>query len=111
MREWIQHQLDRRPWWLNLLLLFCAYMVLIYVPRDLFLKPVAIDEEVWAAPMGASIAVVVWNLLYKEGESRYGFAGVGGVVFGWVSWVLWRARGVFQPPERSPRETDPVSRI
>jgi hypothetical protein len=30
--------------------------------------------------------------------SRFLFALLGGVVFGWISWVLWRARDVFQPP-------------
>ena len=47
MKEWIQHQLGRRPWWMNLMLAFCAYMALVYVPWDLFAKPIAIDEEVW----------------------------------------------------------------
>lgn len=37
----------RRPWWLQLLLLFCLYMTFVYMPFDLFLKPVAEDEEVW----------------------------------------------------------------
>jgi len=47
MREWIRHQLGRRPWWMNLMLAFCAWMALVYVPWDLFVKPVALDEEVW----------------------------------------------------------------
>lgn len=47
MREWLQHQIGRRPWWMNLMLLFCAYMALVYVPWDLFMKPVAVDQEVW----------------------------------------------------------------
>ncbi len=137
MREWIRQHLARRPWWMNAMLLFCAYMALIYVPRDLFWKPVALDEEVWfgvrfygwpakllAIPHWAvyfagtvgfwklarwmhpwaavyvlqmTIAVVVWNVLYTEAASRYVFALLGGAVFGWVAWVLWRARGVFQP--------------
>jgi hypothetical protein len=37
----------RRPLWMNGLLLFCAYMTFVYVPWDLFAKPVAVDEEVW----------------------------------------------------------------
>ncbi len=141
MREWIQHQLGRRPWWMNLMLLFCAYMALVYVPWDLFMKPVAVDEEVWfgirfhgwaakvlelphwavyaaglvgfwslarwmhpwAAVYAAQMtfAMVVWPLLYKEGDSRYVFAAASGAVFGWITWVLWRARGVFQPPQGS----------
>jgi hypothetical protein len=36
-----------RPWWMNLIFYFCAYMALIYMPFDMFLKPVAEDEEVW----------------------------------------------------------------
>lgn len=37
----------RRPWWMNVLFAFCLYMALVYVPFDLFWKPVATDEEVW----------------------------------------------------------------
>lgn len=36
-----------RPWWMNLLLVFCAYMTFVYMPFDVFWKPVAEDEEVW----------------------------------------------------------------
>lgn len=37
----------RRPWWMNAIWLFCLYMTFIYMPFDLFFKPVAEDEEVW----------------------------------------------------------------
>ena len=36
-----------RPFWMNGLLLFCAYMTAIYVPWDFLFKPVAEDQEVW----------------------------------------------------------------
>ena len=36
-----------RPWWMNLTFYFCLYMTFIYLPFDLFLKPVAGDEEIW----------------------------------------------------------------
>lgn len=36
-----------RPWWMNLLFVFCVYMTFVYLPFDLFYKPVAADEEVW----------------------------------------------------------------
>ncbi len=36
-----------RPWWANGLLLFCAYMTFVYLPFDLFYKPVTQDQEVW----------------------------------------------------------------
>jgi hypothetical protein len=141
MREWIQHQLGRRPWWMNLMLLFCAWMALVYVPWDLFVKPVAADEEVWfgirfhgwaakllALPHWAvyaaggvgfwglrrwmhpwaavyaaqmTLAMVVWPLLYVESAWRWVNAVAAGGVFGWITLVLWRARGVFQPPQGS----------
>ena len=40
-------ELRRRSWWMNVLWGFCIYMTFIYLPFDLFLKPVAEDEEVW----------------------------------------------------------------
>lgn len=36
-----------RPLWMNALFVFCVYMTVIYVPWDLFLKPVENDQEVW----------------------------------------------------------------
>ncbi|RMF23863.1 MAG: SDR family oxidoreductase [Deltaproteobacteria bacterium] len=39
--------LRRRPWWMNVLLLFCAFMTFVYVPWDFFCKPVAADQEAW----------------------------------------------------------------
>lgn len=36
-----------RPWWMNLIFYFCVYMTFIYMPFDMFWKPVAADEEVW----------------------------------------------------------------
>ena len=32
---------------MNVLLAFCLYMTFVYLPFDLFFKPVADDEEVW----------------------------------------------------------------
>ncbi len=37
----------KRPWWMNLIFGFCIYMTFIYLPFDLFWKPVAEDKEVW----------------------------------------------------------------
>ena len=47
MRDWIRYQLGRRPWWMNLLMLFCGFMAFIYVPWDLMMKPTRFDDEVW----------------------------------------------------------------
>ena len=37
----------KRPWWMNALFAFCVYMTFIYMPFDMFAKPVAVDDEVW----------------------------------------------------------------
>jgi len=47
MASWWGEQLGRRPWWMNVLMIFCAYLAFVYVPWDLFCKPVAVDAEVW----------------------------------------------------------------
>lgn len=47
MRDWIRGQLGRRPLWMNALLGWCAYMTVVYVPWDFFVKPVAEDAEAW----------------------------------------------------------------
>ncbi len=44
---WLREALGRRPWWMNALMIFCAFQAFIYVPWDLFVKPVSVDEEVW----------------------------------------------------------------
>ncbi|MFT7244204.1 MAG: uncharacterized membrane protein (DUF2068 family) [Candidatus Azotimanducaceae bacterium] len=36
-----------RPWWLNLIWIFCLYMTFIYMPFDFFTKPFERWEEVW----------------------------------------------------------------
>jgi len=43
----LKDNLARRPWWMNGLMLFCAYMTFVYVPWDFLSKPVAEAEEVW----------------------------------------------------------------
>lgn len=43
----IKIQWSLRPWWMNLIMLFCIYMAVIYLPFDIFWKAVAADEEVW----------------------------------------------------------------
>jgi hypothetical protein len=87
MREWIRRQLGRRPWWMNAMLAFCAWMALVYVPWDLFLKPVALDEEVWfgvrfhgwAAKLGA---IPHW-LVY--GAGMVGFWGMRPWMHPWAA--------------------------
>ena len=47
MRDWLRERFAGRPFWMNVLLVFSAYMAVVYVPWDLFVKPMAVDEEVW----------------------------------------------------------------
>ena len=47
MKEKLLEELGLRPLWMNGLLAFCAYMTFIYMPFDIFIKPVAEDQEVW----------------------------------------------------------------
>ncbi|MBW2413748.1 MAG: hypothetical protein JRG76_04485 [Deltaproteobacteria bacterium] len=36
-----------RPLWMNAMFAVCLYMTFVYMPFDLFWKPVAEDQEVW----------------------------------------------------------------
>ena len=47
MGDWIRELLDGRPRWMNALMIFCTYMAFVYMPWDLFVKPAAVDVEVW----------------------------------------------------------------
>lgn len=47
MRDWLRLVFSGRPSWMNALMVFCAYMAIVYVPWDFFMKPAALDEEVW----------------------------------------------------------------
>ena len=40
-------ELGTRPWWMNALFAFCLFMTFLYLPFDMFWKPVERDEEVW----------------------------------------------------------------
>lgn len=81
-----------RPIWMNALFVFCAYMTFIYMPFDIFYKPVAQDEEVWFGYMlhgwaAKATAPIHW-LIY--GAGFYGFLKM-------KSWMHpWAALYVFQ---------------
>ena len=47
MWQTLRSNLAQRPWWMNAVMAFCAYMAFIYMPWDIFIKPVAVDQEVW----------------------------------------------------------------
>jgi hypothetical protein len=75
---------------MNAMLLFCAYMALVYVPWDLFVKPVAVDEEVWFGVRfhgftAKALAVPHW-LVYAAG--LVGFWGMHRWMHPWAAVYL-----------------------
>lgn len=83
----IQDFLKARPLWMNVLLLFCAYMTFIYVPWDLFLKPLREDEEVWFGLLftgwSAKAGAVLHWLVY--GAGCYGFLKMKSWMHPWAA--------------------------
>lgn len=47
MVDLIKADWAKRPWWMTLVFYFCLYMTFVYMPWDIFVKPVAQDQEVW----------------------------------------------------------------
>ena len=80
-------ELRRRPWWMNVLWAFCLYMTFIYVPFDLFFKPVAEDEEVWfgfvLTGWAAKATEPLHWLIYAAGA--YGFWKMSRWMWPWAS--------------------------
>ena len=75
-RQRVRRKLGRRPWWMNVLLLFCAFMALVRVPIDVLTTPLHADQEVWFGVLFGGVAakalgVAHW-LVYAAGA--YGFA-------------------------------------
>ena len=97
----------RRPWWMNLMFLFCLYMTFIYMPFDLFWKPVAEDQEVWFGIMltgwwAKATAPLHWLIygalafgLWKMRSWLWPWASlyVGQVAVGMLVWSLLDERG------------------
>jgi len=75
MKSWWNAQLARRPWWMNMLFFFCLYMAVVHTPLDLFMKPVAHDEEVWFGIVfrgwAAKLLAIPHGVVYALGA--YGF--------------------------------------
>ena len=71
----LRAQWQARPWWMNLLFFFCLYMTFVYMPFDVFFKPVHQDEEVWLGitlnGWAAKATAPLHWLIYAAGA--YGF--------------------------------------
>jgi short-subunit dehydrogenase len=87
MGGWLRDQMGRRPIWMNALLLFCAYMALVYVPWDIFVKPIAVDEEVWFGFLftgwAAKLLAIPHWAVYAAG--MIGFWGMRSWMWPWAS--------------------------
>ena len=97
-----QAQLSARPLWMQPLLLFCLYMAVVYMPWDIFVKPVAQDQEVWFGYVftgwAAKVTAPLHWLVY--GAGAWGFWHMkrwmwpwaalycAQVAFGMVVWVV-----------------------
>lgn len=84
LTAWFSTGLSRRPLWMNAILAFCAYMTLIYLPWDVFIKPLAVDQEVWFGILFTGWAAKLGALLHWL---VYGAGMIG----------LWRMRAWLQP--------------
>ena len=72
---------------MNVLWAFCLYMTFIYMPFDLFFKPVAEDEEVWfgfvLTGWAAKATEPLHWLIY--GAGAYGFGKMSRWMWPWAS--------------------------
>ncbi len=69
----------RRPWWMNLMFWFCLYMSFVYMPFDLFIKPVAVDHEIWFG-----FALTGWWAKATE--------PLHWLIYGLGAWGFWRMK-------------------
>lgn len=75
MREWLDDVFRERPWWMSAVMVFCGYMAFVYVPWDLFLKPIEQDEEVWFGILFTGFWAKVFAIphWFVYGAAVYGF--------------------------------------
>ena len=77
----------RRPWWMSLIFFFCLYMTFIYMPFDIFVKPVAEDHEIWfgftLTGWAAKLTEPFHWLIY--GLGAYGFRSMKAWMWPWAS--------------------------
>lgn len=97
MLQAIKDNIGLRPWWMNVILLFCAFMTFIYLPWDIFIKPLAEDQEVWFGYMFTGWAAKAGALLHwlVYGAGFYGFLKMKAWLHPWAAlYVLQIAIGM-----------------
>jgi hypothetical protein len=73
-----------RPWWMTLIFYFCVFMTVLYMPFDLFVRPVAEDQEVWFG-------------FVLTGWWAKGTAPVHWLIYGAGAYGFWRMRSWMWP--------------
>ena len=77
----------RRPWWMQLLFAFCVFMTTVYMPFDMFVKPVAEDQEIWFGitleGWAAKVSEPIHWAIYMAGG--YGFWRMRPWMWPWAS--------------------------
>lgn len=96
--ERVMSKLRERPHWMNAILLFCAFMTFIYLPWDVFIKPLAEDQEVWFGILFTGWAAKAGALLhwFVYGAGTVGFWNMKKWMHPWASlYTLQIALGMF----------------
>ena len=75
----LKQEWAKRSWWLNLIMLFSLFMVFVYTPFDVVLKPLAEDEDVW------------FGYMFTGWAAKAGGA-VHCIVYAAIAWGLWKMR-------------------
>jgi short-subunit dehydrogenase len=75
MNDWLREIFRDRPLWMNVLMVFSGWMAFVYVPWDIFWKPVAADQEVWFGIVfeGWAAKVMAFPHWFVYGAAVYGF--------------------------------------
>lgn len=104
-RSWLSRRLRGRPPWLNAAYLFCCWMAFVYLPWDLFVKPVAADEEVWFGILFTGWAAKLGGLLHWAvyAAGAYGLQRMRAFLWPWaalyvaqVAFSMWVWNGLYR---------------
>ncbi|MBD3647032.1 MAG: hypothetical protein HUJ31_06155 [Pseudomonadales bacterium] len=98
LNELLRTVFTGRPAWMSVVMVFCFYMTVIYMPFDLFLKPVERDQEVWFGIVltgwAAKATEPIHWAIYAAGS--WGFYKMKSWMWPWASvYVIQIAIGMF----------------